>query len=123
MIPPEVIAIRLEICPACAGSAHDPCARCLHGKWGPYEYCPPDLPSLPTQAKNLVQSLTREIIATVSGTLHTTAEESHLRLTICQACLPPAGFFRESDQRCSKCGCFLSAKTRFRSSMCPDGKW
>lgn len=41
------------------------------------------------------------------------------RKSICASC----EFFRESDQRCSKCGCYLSSKTYLKASTCPMGKW
>ena len=39
------------------------------------------------------------------------------RLSICQTCK----FF--TGQRCLKCGCFMSAKTKLKYAACPINKW
>lgn len=39
------------------------------------------------------------------------------RLSICKAC----EFY--IDERCSKCGCQMRAKTAIATSFCPIGKW
>lgn len=48
-----------------------------------------------------------------------TPEEQERRLKICHAC----EFFRKSDNRCGKCGCFLQWKSRMRAWSCPVDKW
>jgi len=41
------------------------------------------------------------------------------RMSICRAC---PEFFKASGQ-CKKCGCFMTAKTKFEAAKCPLGKW
>ena len=43
----------------------------------------------------------------------------HDRLSICNLCEHRI----ESVNVCSKCGCFLPAKTKLAMSKCPIGKW
>jgi hypothetical protein len=49
----------------------------------------------------------------------TDAETRNTRLTICQQC---ENFIKVTAQ-CSKCGCFLTAKTWLSGSSCPVNKW
>lgn len=41
------------------------------------------------------------------------------RLEICKGC----EHFIKLTQSCSKCGCFMSAKTTLPNAECPVGKW
>lgn len=41
------------------------------------------------------------------------------RMAICNSC----EFLFEPTMQCKKCGCFVKAKTRFKSFSCPIGKW
>jgi hypothetical protein len=41
------------------------------------------------------------------------------RMRICKKC----PLFIAESERCSKCGCFLSTKTAWKLSSCPEGKW
>jgi len=41
------------------------------------------------------------------------------RLTVCKEC----PFFFKPTKQCSKCGCFLPAKTAIANSSCPINKW
>jgi hypothetical protein len=41
------------------------------------------------------------------------------RLTICHAC---DNLFKPTGQ-CTKCWCFVAAKTKFSASECPINKW
>lgn len=40
------------------------------------------------------------------------------RLEKCRICE-----FRMTRDRCSKCGCFIVAKTGLEAEKCPDGQW
>lgn len=47
-----------------------------------------------------------------------TEEEVKRRASICDECP-----FKGSMNRCTKCGCFLPAKVKYKNSTCPQGKW
>lgn len=80
----------------------------------------PALPSVATMAKNAGKSVLKNVGQVLNRKpLKTDAEEAARRLNICKTC----PFFRASDERCSQCGCFLSAKTYLRAEHCPIGKW
>ena len=83
----------------------------------------PEIPSLPAMnemAKNAISSLwnTAKGAATGKG-IKVEKEEAERRLTICRGC----PFFRQHDERCSKCGCYMAVKTYLRAEKCPVGKW
>ena len=60
------------------------------------------------------------VVAVASGFAQRTQEaEALLFETHCQPC----EFFRASDNRCAKCGCYLALKTRLEAWHCPAGKW
>jgi hypothetical protein len=74
------------------------------------------LPSKFQMAKNLATA-TAEHAKT--GFAHVTSEEQQARLEICKGC----EFYKEDDDRCLKCGCFLKSKSAWKSGKCPIGKW
>jgi hypothetical protein len=74
------------------------------------------LPSKIQMAKNLA-SATVEHAKT--GFANVTSDEQQARLDICKGC----EFYREADDRCLKCGCFLKSKSAWKSGKCPIGKW
>jgi hypothetical protein len=41
------------------------------------------------------------------------------RMAICREC----PFLIKITGQCSKCGCFMEAKTRLPNASCPEGKW
>ena len=41
------------------------------------------------------------------------------RFSICQSC----EFFIKLSGQCTKCGCFMKAKTTIESATCPENKW
>ncbi len=55
----------------------------------------------------------------MSGFNRVSAEEKEKRLEICKSC----EFYIAHSKRCSKCGCFLEAKSGWSSQHCPIGKW
>ena len=71
------------------------------------------LPSRRTMAQNLGKTI-KDIAVDPRWA---TAEEKKIRLDICKSCEYISGV------RCSKCGCFLQAKTKFKASRCPINKW
>lgn len=46
-------------------------------------------------------------------------ELSDKRYEICKSC---PEFFNPTKQ-CKKCGCFMTAKTKYEAAKCPIGKW
>lgn len=123
-MPRAVAEIRREQCPSCQCGTNpdDPCAACPSGRWGQYDLCDqvdPPLPPLPTMASNLMAATSAEAAALLARTPPPSPEEIDRRLAICAKCK----HYRASDHRCSKCGCFLSHKTAWRSTMCPVGRW
>ena len=80
----------------------------------------PSLPSMTAMAKNITASLLKSTASVIKGQgLKVTAEEAARRLTICKSC----PFFRTADERCSKCGCYMSVKTYLKAEKCPERKW
>ena len=65
-------------------------------------------------AKNLGKSL---VDWSASGFQVCNEEQLQNRLNICASC----EFMSES--RCLKCGCFIQAKARLATSVCPINKW
>ncbi len=41
------------------------------------------------------------------------------RLNICRTCPELV----KITQQCKKCGCFMTAKTKYEAAKCPIGKW
>lgn len=41
------------------------------------------------------------------------------RFEICKTC----EFLTEHTNRCQKCGCFMTVKTKLEAAKCPLGKW
>jgi hypothetical protein len=80
----------------------------------------PELPSFTDMAKGLLGSVTDILGGALQGEGVLVEENVYLnRLNICKGC----EFFRHEDARCSKCGCFMEAKTRFVKTTCPIQKW
>jgi hypothetical protein len=78
----------------------------------------PKFPSLPQMAANL----TRDVIKTVqtaSQGVKASDEDANRRKEICEKC----EFFNKSQQRCTKCGCFMAVKVYLKASNCPINKW
>jgi len=77
------------------------------------------LPPITTMATSAASAVVAESRAVIHGVPPVTAEEKSRRMAICVDC----SNFRESDSRCSLCGCYANFKTRLRSQGCPVGKW
>lgn len=73
-------------------------------------------PSLFKQAVNFTKSAAEHIADGMKNTEKTQQEE---RMDICRGC----EFFIEETERCSKCGCYLQLKTKWRGAKCPLKKW
>jgi len=84
------------------------------------ELPPRELPSFTDMARNLLDSAKDVVSGMVHGEgLLVTEEIYTTRMNICNSC----EFFRVDDKRCSKCGCFMEAKTRLKKTYCPIHKW
>ena len=53
------------------------------------------------------------------GTKYADKETADYRMSICNGC----DFLRAVSHTCSKCGCFMIAKTKLQEAECPVGKW
>ena len=67
--------------------------------------------------RRMVRNLGRTIRDIATDPRLISEDEKKSRLDICHKCDYFVG------GRCSKCGCYLRTKTKFRSSKCPIGKW
>ena len=75
---------------------------------------PKPMPSLLSQAKNFGKS----VIKHVSNGMQNAPEHIvNSRLEICGSCE------HLSEDRCSKCGCFVAMKASWSSEECPVQKW
>lgn len=79
-----------------------------------------ELPSFKDMAKQFISSAADVVGGVIDGTDILVTEHVYTnRITTCHGC----EFFRKDDKRCTKCGCFMEAKTRFAKTNCPIGKW
>jgi hypothetical protein len=98
--------------------SHDPFGVCLEPKCN--DEVQPDLPSLKDMAKGFISSAKDVLVGAIQGEdILVTDEVYNTRMSICNGC----EFFRKEDKRCSQCGCFMEAKTRFKKTFCPIHKW
>ena len=98
--------------------SNDPFGVCLEPKCT--DDTPPELPSFTDMAKGLLGSAKDIVDGAIHGEGVLVTEDVYInRMNICKGC----EFFRQNDSRCSKCGCFMEAKTRFVKTTCPIEKW
>jgi hypothetical protein len=77
-------------------------------------------PSIPDQAKNIVNLVQDAITDVLKGNqLFVSEEEQNRRMGICNQC----EYFSQEDIRCKQCGCFLKQKVSFTASKCPINRW
>jgi hypothetical protein len=95
---------------------NDPFGYCAE----PECYDEPALPSMGEMAKGLLQS-TGEVVQGIlkNEGVFVSDDIQRERMRICSSC----EFFRYSDNRCSKCGCFMQNKTKLKKVECPVHKW
>lgn len=78
------------------------------------------LPPFSVQAVSLLHAAGSTIKGVLMGhQLREDEPEAQRRMRICEGC----EFYRKSDQKCSRCGCSLAAKTALRAEHCPIGRW
>ena len=96
----------------------DPFGVCLEPECN--DEVQPELPSFTDMAKGFFGSAKDVVSGVVHGEGVMVTEEVYInRMNICNGC----EFFRHEDKRCSQCGCFMEAKTRFKKTYCPVHKW
>jgi uncharacterized paraquat-inducible protein A len=77
-------------------------------------------PSVGRMVANLGAEVVNNIKSVASGqAFKTDDEEANKRKSICNSC----EFFNKSQERCTKCGCFMAVKVYLKASHCPIGKW
>ena len=87
------------------------------------------LPSLPQLVKNATAAAVQEVQARIAKEPPIPVEEQNKRLEICRACefftpnIPELDEAKRKQERCVKCGCYMSFKTKLRSQHCPINKW
>lgn len=97
----------------------DPFGVCLEPKCNDEEPSK-ELPSFTDMAKSLLGSAKDIFTGVAHGEGVMVSEDVYLqRMSICNTC----EFFRQEDKRCTQCGCFMEAKTRFKKTFCPVHKW
>lgn len=79
---------------------------------------PPPSPRLLRKAARLASAIGAETMAIARRRPKLTPEQVAARLAICGSCDQ-----LRSNRTCAKCGCFVDAKARFRSQVCPLRKW
>jgi formamidopyrimidine-DNA glycosylase len=97
----------------------DPFGVCLEPECDDTEV-PNELPTIKDMAKSLLGTAKDIAKGAMQGEgLLVTEEVYTTRMEFCNGC----EFFRKEDKRCTQCGCFMEAKTRFKKTYCPVGKW
>jgi len=77
----------------------------------------PKTPSVKAMAKSAVKS----IFGAIKNPTKVSDEERDRRLAICRSC--EFLIKTEKSERCAKCGCFVTWKTKLEAWHCPVGKW
>ncbi len=81
---------------------------------------PKEMPSVFEMAKNFIQSGKDIVGGVMAGEgLLVSEEVFNTRMKICSEC----PLFEAHHKRCSECGCFMEAKSTFKKTYCPVGKW
>lgn len=81
---------------------------------------PKELPPVVDMAKGFMGSAKDVLGGIINGEGLTVTEQVYNeRMASCKGC----EFFRQEDKRCTQCGCFMEAKTRFKKTYCPIHKW
>lgn len=79
-------------------------------------------PSILRKVFNFGQAV---VIHAASGFQQATKEEIERRVSICESCVGPSGFFNPETRVCThkSCGCNVDRKTPWLEQKCPVGKW
>jgi len=76
----------------------------------------PALPSVGAMFQNVLGAV---VDVVVEGIALRPKEEIEAARQLCKKC----PMWRESDNRCAACGCYLDYKRRLKAWHCPQGKW
>ena len=77
-------------------------------------------PSITDMAKGFLNSAQDVISGAISGDGVLASEEVYNhRMSICNSCV----YFKQQENRCTQCGCYMEVKTRFKKTFCPIHKW
>jgi hypothetical protein len=97
---------------------HDPFGVCLEPEC--HDSSEKELPSVADMARGFLDSAKDVIMGVVQNEgVIVTDEIYNTRMSICNAC----DFLRKEDKRCTQCGCYMEAKSKFKKTYCPVGKW
>ena len=78
----------------------------------------PAMPSNRQMAKNVAGSFTRNLKSVMGGnSINADPDVIKERQAVCGECE------HMTNNRCSKCGCWLQYKSILRAEKCPIGKW
>jgi hypothetical protein len=96
----------------------DPFGICDEPECGDEEP-PKELPSFKDMVKSLAGTAGDVARGVLDGEGLLVAEDIYNeRINICNSCP-----FLTENKRCTKCGCFMEAKTRLKKTYCPIDKW
>lgn len=73
-------------------------------------------PSILQMMKSFTSELTKWV---KEGAPNVSPEDYAMRLDICNGC----EFLKKESMRCSKCGCLLEHKAKWKTADCPENKW
>ena len=82
----------------------------------------PEEPGLLRKAVNFTKAAVQHV---ATGCHSAMPEEKARRLSICELCVGPGGFFDPVSRVCTHptCGCRMVVKAHWLESKCPIGKW
>lgn len=79
-----------------------------------------NFPSTFQMAKNLGKDVIKTVQSVSNGnSINADDSEIAKRKSICNSC----EFFNSTQDRCTKCGCYMAVKTYLKASSCPINKW
>lgn len=97
----------------------DPFGVCLEPKCNDVEPSK-ELPSFKDMTTGFINTAKDVLTGAVQGGgMIVTEKIYNERMSICNTC----EFLRKEDKRCTQCGCFMEAKSRFKKAYCPVHKW
>lgn len=78
----------------------------------------PLLPTVRTMVVNAAGSVARNTVSAATG--NQLLAPGHVKVARKSKCLDGCPYFRQSDQRCAKCGCWTDYKLSLAAEKCPD---
>lgn len=136
-LPPSLIAMRRQACFVCPAQClayrsetldfADPTSVCPSDRWPDrpsvlgWTAAESTMPSLGAMALSAGKAALAEAAAVISRAPAVSDEEAARRHAICKS--NTCGKYSADEDRCRACGCYLAAKSRWRSQSCPKGLW